>query len=74
MNKKYVNNVMELIKFSEDETDMLLSGSSFDTFPPSLRQKSKILSLDKWLDAIPRNLKILFELSDNAGQPTYPEI
>lgn len=74
MNKEYVNNVMELIKFSEDETDMLLSGSSFDTFPASLRQKSKILSLDKWLDAIPRNLKILFELSDNAGKPTYPEI
>lgn len=64
MNREYVNNVIESIKFSEDETDMLLSGSPFDAFPPALQQKSKILGLNQWLDAIPRNLKILFELSE----------
>ena len=66
MNKEYVNNVVESIKFSEDETGMLLSGSSFEAFSPALKQKSEVLGLDKWLDAIPRNLKILFELSEHA--------
>jgi len=65
MNKEYVNNVTEQIKFSEDETHMLLSGSTFDAFSPMLKQKSKILGFDQWLDAIPRNLKILFELSEH---------
>jgi epoxyqueuosine reductase len=64
MNKAYVNNISESIKFSEDETEMLLSGSPFDAFPPALQQKAKILGLHDWLSAIPRNLKILFELHD----------
>lgn len=65
MNKKYENNVIGPIRFSEDETDLILSGSPFDAFSPALKQKSKILGLNKWLDAIPRNLKILFELSEH---------
>jgi len=65
MNKEYVHNISESITFSEDETDMLLSGSPFDAFPPALQQKSKILGLHDWLRAIPRNLKILFELNEH---------
>ena len=65
MNKKHVNNVMESVRFCEDETDMLLSGGHFDAFPHALKQKSKMLGLNNWLDAIPRNLKILFELSEH---------
>jgi epoxyqueuosine reductase len=63
MNKEYVNNVTGPIKFSENETDILLSGSPFESFSPTLKYKSKILGLDDWLGAIPRNLNILFELS-----------
>lgn len=70
MNKEYVNNVIESIKFSEEETDMLLSGNYFDSFSPALKQKSKVLGLNDWLDAIPRNLKILFELSDTHNETT----
>ena len=64
MNKEYVNNVSEVIKFSGDETNMLLSGSPYDAFTPALQHKSKILGLNQWLDAIPRNLEILFKLNE----------
>jgi epoxyqueuosine reductase len=64
MNKEYVNHVIGPIEFSENETDMLLSGSPFDTFSLDLKQKSITLGLHQWLDAIPRNLKILLESSD----------
>jgi epoxyqueuosine reductase len=67
MNKPYADTIIESIQFNEDETDMLLSGSPWDDFPPALKQKSKILGLDEWLGAIPRNLKILFELSEAKG-------
>lgn len=66
MNKDYVNNVIGPIKFSEDETDMLLSGSPFAKFSADLKQKSTRLGLDQWFDCIPRNLQVLFELSDRA--------
>lgn len=65
MNKEFVNHILDSIQFSEEETEMLLSGIPFDTFSPGLQRKSKILGLDQWLDAIPRNLKLLFELSKN---------
>ena len=64
MNKQYADNVVESIKFSEEETSMLLSGRKLDEFSDALKQKSKVLGLDDWIDAIPRNLKILFQLSD----------
>jgi epoxyqueuosine reductase len=67
MNIEYVNNVIGSFKFSEDETEMLLSGISFDKLPPALRQKSKLLGLNAWYGAIPRNLKVLFELSDRTS-------
>lgn len=46
---------------------MLLSGRLFDEFTPELKQKVKMSGLDQWLEAIPRNLKVLFELSDDDG-------
>lgn len=67
MNKEYANNVIDTIKFSEEETEMLLSGSRIEAFSPALKEKSKVLGLDDWLDAIPRNLRILFELSDTSS-------
>ncbi len=32
----------------------------------ALRQKSKYLGLDQWFENIPRNLRVLFELSDQS--------
>jgi len=65
MNKAYLDNIIGPIQFSEDETEMLLSGGPSDAFPPALKQKSKLLGLDQWLGNIPRNLKVLFVLSDH---------
>lgn len=64
MNKEYVNNIDKSIKFDEEETEMLLAGVPFEELPPQLKHKSNVLGLNQWPDAIPRNLKILFELSE----------
>jgi epoxyqueuosine reductase len=65
MNKAYVKNIIGPIKFSEEETELLLSGSPLDAFTPELKQKAKYLGMDEWIGSIPRNMKALFELSDH---------
>jgi len=65
MDKAYLDHVIGPVQFSEEETELLLSGSRLEAFPPALRQKSKLLGLEPWLDNIPRNLKVLFDLSDH---------
>jgi epoxyqueuosine reductase len=64
MNQDFLKNTIGPIQFNEDETEMLLSGSPFDTFPPEMRQKTNLLGLDQWSGSIPRNLQVLFELSN----------
>jgi epoxyqueuosine reductase len=64
MDRAYLTHVIGPIQFSEDETELLLSGGPLAAYPPALRQKSKLLGLEPWIDNIPRNLKVLFELSD----------
>ncbi len=63
MNRDYVNNVLGTVRFNEDETDMLLSGRPLNAYTPALKQKAEILGLCQWIDAIPRNLKVLLEAS-----------
>jgi epoxyqueuosine reductase len=60
-NKDYVNNVIGPIEFDEAETGFLLDGKSMKELPLSLKKKVKFLGMDVWLNAIPRNMKILFE-------------
>lgn len=60
MNQEHKDNIVTSYKFSEEETNMLLSGT-FESFSPDLKQKCRVLGLDEWFDAIPRNLRILFE-------------
>ncbi|MDP4093209.1 MAG: 4Fe-4S double cluster binding domain-containing protein [Bacillota bacterium] len=62
MNRPYKDNVLESIKFNEDETDMLLNGVNFDEFPSEMKLKVKMLGMDEWIDAIPRNLKVLLDI------------
>lgn len=64
MNKKYSNNVIGPIKFNEEETSFLLAGKQFNEFDFDLQKKVKVLGMDQYLTAIPRNLKILFELNN----------
>jgi epoxyqueuosine reductase len=61
MNQDYSNQVIGPIKFSEEETDMILVGTPYDEFPLAMKQKVKLLGMDQWLPAIPRNLRILFK-------------
>ena len=62
MNNKQADNFIEGISFTEEETDMLLEGRPIDTFSEELKAKVYFLGIDEWYKAIPRNLKILFEL------------
>jgi epoxyqueuosine reductase len=61
MNKKFLKNVIGPIKFNEQETNDILKGKQFKKLNPELRKKVKMLGMDLWLNAIPRNLKILFQ-------------
>jgi epoxyqueuosine reductase len=61
MNKDYKDNVLRTVKFNEEETRQLLDGAPYDTFSDSMKAKVKLLGLEKWLAAIPRNLRMLLE-------------
>ena len=55
------------IKFSEQETGMLLEGRPIEDFPEDARQKIFMLGLDEWYAAIPRNIRALIQISE--GRP-----
>lgn len=62
MNYEQVDNVIECVSFTEEETSMLLNGKSIDTFSKEFKTKIYMLGINEWYEAIPRNLKTLFEL------------
>ena len=62
MNYKQKEDVIESISFTEEETNMLLNGKPIDTFSEEFKTKIYMLGIDEWYEAIPRNLKTLFEL------------
>ncbi|QNU68571.1 4Fe-4S binding protein [Ruminiclostridium herbifermentans] len=67
MNEGCENNVMSPIKFDEKETNMLLDGIPYSEYSDELKMKAKILGMAEWPDitkAIPRNLRVLFEISE----------
>jgi epoxyqueuosine reductase len=61
MNREYLNNIAGPVVFDEAETLALLSGKELEEFEPSLLRKVRLLGMDKWIKAIPRNLRILIE-------------
>lgn len=62
LNYEQVNNIIEGISFTEEETNMLLDGIPVNTFSEELKTKTHLLGINEWYEAIPRNLKTLFEL------------
>lgn len=62
MNYEQADNVLEGISFSQEETNMLLDGKPIDTFSEEFKTKVYMLGINEWYEAIPRNLKTLFEL------------
>lgn len=61
MNREFQDSHIGPIIFDEEETNALLSGSSYESFGPSLQEKSDLLGMTQWLAAIPRNLRILMD-------------
>lgn len=62
MNHAQLDNVIDSISFTEEETNMLLAGKPIDTFSEEFKTKVYMLGIDQWYKAIPRNLKTLFEI------------
>lgn len=62
MNYQQADDVIECISFTQEETNMLLEGKPIDTFSEKFKTKVYMLGMDEWYEAIPRNLKILFEM------------
>ncbi len=65
MNREFVNNIAGPIKFTENETAQILNGKPLADLPHELYQKVSYLGMSWWWDAIPRNLKLMFELQDS---------
>ncbi len=61
MNRKQLVSIIDSITFSEKETELLLHGEPVETLSKELVKKIYFMGLDEWYDAIPRNLKVLFE-------------
>lgn len=67
MNKEYNSNLKSPIIFNEKETEILLMGVPFNEYSDELKMKAKLLGIAEWpyiTKAIPRNLRVLFEMSE----------
>jgi epoxyqueuosine reductase len=60
-NRKYLGNTIESEDFEENETLILLEGSPFEQFPEKLKHKIRRLGMNEYLNALPRNLKVLLD-------------
>jgi epoxyqueuosine reductase len=60
LNHKELDYVLDNIDFTEEETAILLEGKPMDALPKKLKEKVFSLGLDWCYDAVPRNLKALF--------------
>lgn len=60
-NKQYLNNIVEPVEFTEEEVLQLLEGKSAEGFSDKLIEKLELLNMIGYLEALPRNLKILLD-------------
>jgi epoxyqueuosine reductase len=58
-NKPYLNMAGETAEFDEEETKLLVKGTSHDLVPQSTLKKMQLLSLTDYFNEIPRNLSVL---------------
>lgn len=63
-NKEHMNNIIEPIEFTEEETLLLIDGKPLELYPDTLTEKIKILGIFDYLDALPRNLRALMNRSE----------
>jgi epoxyqueuosine reductase len=60
-NKPFLESVGETAEFSEEETRLLLNGTSREKLSASTVMKMKLLSLTDYYDELPRNLSVLLK-------------
>jgi Uncharacterized Fe-S protein len=59
MNAGQKNKILRGISFNEEETNMLLEGKPLDAFTEEAQDKIRLLGMDEWYAAMPRNLSIV---------------
>ncbi|MBI9093023.1 MAG: 4Fe-4S binding protein [Desulfobacterium sp.] len=64
MNKEQKNNVVGPIRFTESETNNLISGVGFEDDSDSFQKKAKYLGFHQWPDGIAKNIKVLIEVGN----------
>ncbi len=67
-NKLRLGDVVGPIEFDERETGALLAGTPLEGFSLEAQQKIRLLGMDQWIAAIPRNMMIL--MNNQQESPT----
>lgn len=67
MNRPFIHNVTGPVSFAEQETELILAGTPLEELDAHLKEKVCYLGMQQWWEAIPRNLKLLLELSRPTG-------
>ena len=62
VNKEFLDNIVEPVEFTEAETLLLVEGKPLEKFPDVLVQKINTIDMLPYLSALPRNLKVLFDM------------
>ena len=68
MNKHVDKESKEYVEFSEEETQLLLAGTTKESLPELLRYKLDRLGLVEYLHLIPRNLQVLFDKAEQENR------
>jgi epoxyqueuosine reductase len=61
MNAAQIRKIGRPVVFDEEETEVLMSGTAFESYPPSMRRKAAYLGLDQWPDGIAKNVRTLID-------------
>ena len=60
-NQDILNNITETVEFSEEETNLLLSGTPLENLPQALAEKIHKYSMNWYYASIPRNLNAMLQ-------------
>ncbi|MCL2774872.1 MAG: 4Fe-4S binding protein [Oscillospiraceae bacterium] len=60
-NLEILSNITETVEFSEEETNLLLSGTPIQNLPQNLSDKIHKYYMNNYYDVIPQNLDVLFQ-------------
>jgi epoxyqueuosine reductase len=66
-NKPFLQSMGETTDFNEEETRLLLKGTTRKQVPASTMKKLKLLSLTDYYDELPRNLSVLLKIMQAKG-------